>query len=71
MGKTLTALNYIKQLVKDNIDKVREDEECKTIVDLVLRFPSLNDESWRYFVPRLEKEEVMALIEKIKDCLNF
>ena len=71
MGKTLTALNYIKQLVKDNIDKVREDEECKTIIDLVLCFPSLNDESWRYFVPRLEKEEVMALIEKIKDCLNF
>jgi hypothetical protein len=34
-----------------------------------MAFPSLNDESWRYFVPKPQKEEIEYLIQKVKECL--
>lgn len=70
MGKPLTAINFIKQFLKNNPQIVDNTEECKNIANIVLHFPSLNDESWRYFV-HVEKEDAETLIEKIKDCLKI
>ncbi|BFH72864.1 hypothetical protein SJAV_08080 [Sulfurisphaera javensis] len=69
MGKPLTALNFIKQFLKNNPSILIDSEECKNLANIVLHFPSLNDESWRYFI-HIEKEDAELLIEKIKDCLK-
>lgn len=69
MGKPLTALNFVKQFLKNNPSLISETEECRNFTSVILHFPSLNDESWRYFV-HMEKEEVLRMIEKIGECLN-
>ncbi|BFI76008.1 hypothetical protein [Sulfurisphaera ohwakuensis] len=70
MGKPLTAINFIKQFLRNNPDKIENNEECKAISNIILHFPSLNDESWRYFV-HIEKDDAEILIEKIKECLRI
>ena len=70
MGKPLTAINFLKQFLKNNPDIISDDEECKNLAHIITHFPSLNDESWRYFV-HIEKEDAIAMIEKIKDCLKI
>ena len=71
MGKPLTALRFLKQFVKDNQQLFREDEECENVKKIILSFPSLNDESWRYFVPSPDKDEIELLIERVKDCMKI
>ncbi|MEJ2778597.1 hypothetical protein [Stygiolobus sp. RP850M] len=68
MGKPLTALRFLKQFVKDNSKLMRNNEECENVKKIVMAFPSLNDESWRYFVPKPQKEEIEYLIQKVKEC---
>ncbi|BCU69555.1 hypothetical protein [Stygiolobus caldivivus] len=69
MGKPLTALRFLKQFIKDNSGLMRNDEECETVKRVIMSFPSLNDESWRYFVPSPPKEEIEYLIQKVKECI--
>lgn len=69
MGKPLTAINFVKQFLKNNPEILINSEECKSIAHIVTHFPSLNDESWRYFV-HIEKEDAIMMIEKIKECIR-
>jgi len=69
MGKPLTAINFVKQFLKNNPDIVLDSEECKNIAYVVTHFPSLNDESWRYFV-HVEKEDAIMMIEKVAECIK-
>ena len=69
MGKPLAAINFVKQFLKNNPEILIDNKECNTIAHIVTHFPSLNDESWRYFV-HIEKEDVIMMIEKIKECIK-
>jgi len=55
----------VKQFLKNNLGIILDNEEYKNTEYVTIHFPSLNDETWRYFV-HIEKEDVITMIEKNK-----
>ncbi|AWR96716.1 hypothetical protein DFR86_03520 [Acidianus sulfidivorans JP7] len=72
MGKPLAAMLFIKSYVEDKIkdkDINSMDKVCKDLISAILATPSLNDESWRVFVPSPSVEEIEAVIKKLDECI--
>ncbi len=73
MGKPLMAMLVIKSYVQDKmnegLDINKMDKVCKDLISAILATPSLNDESWRVFVPSPSIEEIEAVVQKVKECL--
>lgn len=73
LGKPLMAMLFIKSYVQDRIegrDLNEMDKTCRDLVQAILATPAVNDESWRYFIPSPTVEEIEAVIEKLKQCLE-
>lgn len=72
LGKPLMAMLLIKSYVQENIkdkDLNSMDKVCKDLISAILATPSVNDESWRVFVPSPTVEEIEAVVQKIRECL--
>ncbi len=71
MGKPLMAMLMIKGYVLDNVKEINTvPKECKELLQAVLSTPSLNDESWRYFVPALSTDEIRSIAIKVYECVK-
>lgn len=74
MGKPLTAMLIIKSYVQDKIAEGKDvknmDKVCRDLISAILATPSINDESWGVFVPSPSVEEIEAVIQKVRECLD-
>lgn len=74
MGKPLTAMLLIKSYVQEKIEEGKDvnkmDKICRDLISAILATPSINDESWRVFVPSPSVEEIEAVVQKVKECLG-
>lgn len=73
LGKPLMTMLMIKAYVQEKLQgkKLSEmDKVCRDLISAILATPSINDESWKFFVPYPNVEEIEALVEILKECLN-
>ncbi|MBW9140883.1 MAG: hypothetical protein K1T65_04155 [Candidatus Aramenus sp.] len=73
IGKPLMAMLVIKEYVSDRVGNLKTKEiskECKDLLQAILSSPSLNDESWRVFVPALPPEEIRSIAIRVSECVG-
>lgn len=75
-GKVLLAMMLLQGSVRTfleerglGIGEVR-DPECRSLLRAVVSHPSLPDESWSLFLPSLQQEELLGVIDRVDYCLS-
>ncbi|MEM0012260.1 MAG: hypothetical protein QXY87_00055 [Saccharolobus sp.] len=71
-GKILYALMFLKDYVIENQEKWDDSiESCRELLNAIMSIPSLNDESWRIFVPSITLEEFEKITFRVNECMRY
>ncbi|WP_338600727.1 hypothetical protein V6M85_12530 [Sulfolobus tengchongensis] len=71
-GKVLSALMFLKHYVIENQERWENSiEECRELFEVIMSMPSLNDESWRIFVPSITIDDFEELTLRVSECMRY
>ena len=70
-GKILKALMLVKQYVEVNEERWDNTTGfCRELFRAIITMPMLNDESWSIFVPSVNYDEFMKIVESVYECIR-